>query len=272
MSTVKKHCMNTDKCLLCLINDPNKRNAHIVPKFLTKGLFSIEHHRKTIAIHKTGKSKFHQGTPKEDFILCGNCEKRIEVIETELAPIIKKLHNYSKFPNEFEHVVRGQMEYLRCISVDASLYNLFFYSIIWRLSVSKLESYGTLKLPANVEENIRCFLHDNLCISKSELAIKMKKEIRSPNYHFVLIKPKVKTDPPGGMLSAHSYNENEHLITLVDFILFFFVNDQVIKPPLKPITNSIDNVFLVGIGENNHWIELNSMLYHQVLEGGKSNR
>jgi hypothetical protein len=147
---------------------------------------------------------------------------------------------------------------------------LFFYSIIWRLSVSRLESYGTLKLPVNAEENIRCFLQDNLCLSKNELLNKIQNEIESPDYHIVLIKPKIKTDPPGGMLSAHSYNENEHLITLVDFILFFFVREEVIKPPLKPITNNLNSVFLIGMGENKHWIELNSMLYHQVLEGGKT--
>ena len=260
----------TDKCLLCLTSEPNKRNSHIVPKFLTKGLFSLEHHRQTLTIHRTGTTRFRQDTPKEDFILCDNCEKRIEVIETEFAPIIRKIHNYTKFPNDFEHIVTGQLEYLRCISVQKALYNLFFYSIIWRLSVSRLESYGTLKLPVNAEENIRCFLQDNLCLSKNELLNKIQNEIESPDYHIVLIKPKIKTDPPGGMLSAHSYNENEHLITLVDFILFFFVREEVIKPPLKPITNNLNSVFLIGMGENKHWIELNSMLYHQVLEGGKT--
>jgi hypothetical protein len=72
------------------------------------------------------------------------------------------------------------------------------------------------------------------------------------------------------MLSAHSYNENEHLITLVDFILFFFVNGAVIKLALKPITNNLDDVSLTGFGESKYWMELNSILYHQVLEGGKS--
>lgn len=261
--------MNNDRCLLCLTNEPNKRNSHIVPKFLTKGLFSLEHHRKTLTIHKTGKSRLLQDTPKEDFILCVNCEKRIEVIETEFAPIIRNIHNYRKRPVDFEHVIQGQMEYLRCISVDASLFNLFFYSIIWRLSVSRLDSYGTLKLPLAVEEDIRSFLHNNLCLTKRELMTKVRNEIVSPAYHIVLIKPKIKTDPSGGMLSAHSYNEVEHLITLVDFVLFFFVNEHVIQPSLKQITNSLNPTFLIGIGDNKHWIELNSMLYHQVLEGGK---
>lgn len=260
---------SADKCLLCLKNEPNKRNSHIVPKFLTKGLFSLAHHRKTLIVHKTGKSRFHQDTPKEDFILCDTCEKRIEVIETEFAPIIRKMHNYRKYPSDFQHVVQGQLEYLKCINVKNVFYNLFFYSIIWRLSVSRLHPYGTLKLPLIVEENIRFFLHENLCATKSELLNRMNREISSPSYYMVLIKPKIKTNPPGGMLSAHSYNENEHLITLVDFILFFFVNEAVIKPPLKPITNNSNNPFLVGMGENTYWIELNSILYHQVLEGGK---
>lgn len=135
--------------------------------------------------------------------------------------------------------------------------------------MSKLESYGTFKLPAEVEEYIRTFLNENLCLTKGELEAKIASEMIIPNYYMVLIKPKVKTDPPGGMLSAHSYNENEHLITLIDFILFFSVTEQAIKAPLKPIINNFNSVFLIGIGDNKHWLKLNSILYHAVLEGGK---
>jgi hypothetical protein len=262
----------TGKCLLCLANEPNKKNSHIVPKFLTKGLFSVEHYRKTLTVHKTGKSRYHQDTPKEDFILCEGCEKRIEIVETTLAPVIRGIHDYENLPSEFEHVVRGQMEYLRCVKVQGALFYLFFYSIVWRLSVSKLESYGTFKLPVEVEENIRIFLNKNLGLTKGELETKIVDEIIIPNYYMVLIKPKIKTDPPGGMLSAHSYNEAEHLVTLVDFILFFFVNEHVINASLKVISNNLNSVFLIGMGDNKHWLELNSSLYHQVLKGGKSTK
>jgi hypothetical protein len=73
--------MTQKKCTLCKINIANKKNSHIIPKFLCKGLFTT-HSRHTLVINRNGKTQKRQDTPKESYIFCVVCEKRMEVLET----------------------------------------------------------------------------------------------------------------------------------------------------------------------------------------------
>ena len=61
---------------------------------MCKGLFEATEPRHALSIDKNGTGKKVQDTPKEDFILCKTCEKRIEILETYFARVIEEIHNY----------------------------------------------------------------------------------------------------------------------------------------------------------------------------------
>ncbi len=253
-------------CRLCKVSVADKKNSHIVPRFLTKSLFPENIH-KTLAIKGDGSSKEPQDTPKEDHLLCTACERRFEILETMYAPIIRQIHDYKVQSEKFEHIVEGQKEYLKSKIINPVSFRLFIYSIIWRLSVCSNFEFECMKLNAKIEESLRGFLDQNLQDTKKSLVEHLPSIATYPDYHLCLIKPKIKTNPPGGVLSAYSEKQT-HLIMLVDFALFFITDDKSIIPALAEFSNKGSRSVLIGLGDNEEWIKLNRLLVHKMLNKG----
>jgi hypothetical protein len=252
-------------CRLCRSNKADKKNSHLVPKFLTKSVFAQVPHRATTELRNDGRLINLQDTPKEDHLLCENCEKRIEVVETQFAPVINQIHGFTSFSDKFIHVTEGQKEYLKCPEVHPTMFKLFVYSIIWRLSVSESDFAAKIKLLPRDEETIRGFLHDNLFNNRTDFLNNLDNPKGSvPVFHLCLIKPKIKTDPPGGILSAYSYHSGLHHLGLVDFILLIISDNEKLQPVLAEISNKQNEVVIVGLCDNQIWRDYNEDLVHQM--------
>ena len=91
-----------DVCNLCQNRVADKPNSHILSKFLGIPLFDVSKDRHAVSVRKNGKRRKVQDTPKEDFILCTSCEKRIEIMETYFARILSRTDNYKRLTSEFE--------------------------------------------------------------------------------------------------------------------------------------------------------------------------
>ena len=253
--------MNTNECKLCKIEIANKKNSHIVPKFLGKELLNSNHVEQ---INKNGKSKKIHSIPKEDFIFCSICEKRFEIIETYFARFFNKLRNYEKYPEDFLLQKIETQYYMICNKMNPILFKLFIYSLIWRLSISTHSANQNFKLPDEIEDELRIFLNLNLSVSHRILLETIEKVINFPSYDLCIIKPEKKTDNFKGMYSAFQLSESSYLLVLVEFILFFYI-DNSIDAALKRFSNNQNKSVIIPISDDTQWIYLNQIILSKML-------
>ena len=121
-------------CKLCLSKKADKKNSHIIPKFLGKRLFDHFPNRHTLMVCRgTDKIVKWQDIPKEDFILCGPCENRFELLETYFSKRLNDLFAFEEFPQRFQLLKIYNQEFIKT-KFKPELFILFIYSMIWRAS------------------------------------------------------------------------------------------------------------------------------------------
>jgi hypothetical protein len=147
----------TDNCLLCQENPATQPNSHIIPKFFGQGLFYSTKPRHAIVRYKTGEIGKAQDTVKENYLFCPNCEKGFNVYETYCALRLERFNN-PRFSNQFEIHSIGDFKYFECKSLDIKIFNLFIYSIVWRISISENYAFRGFKLAFPEEEKLRLLL------------------------------------------------------------------------------------------------------------------
>lgn len=256
--------MTTQDCKLCKIEIADKKNSHIVSKFLGKELFISDIGNHAEQITKDGKSKKIYSIPKEDFILCSTCEKKFAIIETYFARFFNKLRNYEKFAEEFSLQKLGVQYYVSCDKMNPTLFKLFMYSLIWRLSISTHFTNQNFKLPTEIEEELRIFLNINLSVDQKILLNTIEKVNNFPSYDLCLIIPENKTDNFKGMYSAFQMSESSFLLVLVDFILFFYI-DNSIDYVLKKFSNDQNERVIIPISDDTRWFDLNKLILSKML-------
>lgn len=257
--------MTLPNCKLCLIRLADKRNSHIIPKFMCKGLFEDAEPRHALSINRQGKGRKIQDTPKEDFILCAICEKRIEILETHFARVIEEIHSYKDLPEKFNIAKIGTQQYIECNDIHPTLFKLFLYSLVWRASISNLFEYLPFKLSKLDEERIRHFLNSNLSITKTSLFETLKDIGDVPLYHSCIIKPKEKSASSRGIFSISSMSDNAHALLLIDFALFFYTDETSIGFVLERFSNKQNEKVIVTLGETDPWLDLNQLFLSKML-------
>ncbi|WP_298321243.1 hypothetical protein [uncultured Aquimarina sp.] len=253
-------------CLLCKVNIADKRNSHIIPKFLCKGLFEKVTPRHSIEIRRNGRNKKIQDTPKEDNILCTACEKRLEILETMFAKRINKLHKYSDFPTKFKLKDLHKQKYLECSGINPTAFKLFIYSLVWRTSISKLYQFEKFKIPKSDEEILRSFLDINLKSTHKENLNTFDKINDVPAFHNCFIKPIEKSDESRGIFTAYNYAESSHIILVVDFAILFFTNGAKLDLAHKTFSNKQNEKVLVFLGSNDTWNDLNKLVVTTLFD------
>lgn len=257
--------MKLPNCKLCLIHPADKRNSHIIPKFMCKGLFESAGPRHAILINGKGKGRKIQDTPKENFILCASCEKRIEILETYFARFIEEMHSYKDLSQKFNVAKIGTQYYIECNDVHPVLFKLFLYSLVWRASISSLIEYSRFNLNKPDEERIRQFLDSNLTSTKTSLFEALNNIIDIPLYHSCLIKPKEKSTSSRGIFSISSMSDTAHVLLLVDFLVFFYTDEESIGSVLERFSNKQNKKVIVTLGETAAWLDLNRFYLSKML-------
>lgn len=251
-------------CRLCNIQVADKKNSHIVSKFLGKELFISDMGHHAEQIYKNGKSRKVYSIPKEDSILCSTCEKRFEILETYFARFFNKLRNHQNFPEDFLLQKLGVQDFISCKKLNPTLFKLFIYSLIWRLSISKHQTNENFKLPNKIEEELRKFLNQNLSTEQKILLESVEMITEFPSYDLCMIKPENKTDNFKGMYSAFQMSKSAYLLVLVDFILFFYV-DSSIDIVLKKFSNGQNKNVIIPISDDDRWFDLNKLIVSKML-------
>lgn len=202
-----------------------------------------------------------QDIPKENYLLCSDCERKLAIIETIFARYIEQIHSYKANRSSIEHVT--QQNYLICKYINPKLFKLFFYSILWLLSVTSLMEYSSFKLGEDEEVELRSFVDDTLRTTKKDLFSCLDLERQIPEYDLILLKPEKRLYPPSSFLSTHSLNYELHLVMFSEFSLFFATNDQNLKPMMKLYSNKQNNKVIDGMGRVTSWIDFNNKLIKQ---------
>ena len=215
-------------CKLCLNREADKPNSHIIPKFLAKRLFESTKPRHSISIDRKGKSKKIQDTPKESFILCKLCEKRLEHLETLISRKITSINNYNNLKEKFKLNELGKNKVLECLNINPIGFKIFVYSIVWRTSISSLPEFETFKLDDKTEDKLRVFLNQILKNGHTELINSISELTDFPNYDYCIFKPLSRNEFTRGIFTAYKTDEFQFGIFTVDFIFFFYSNSKVL--------------------------------------------
>ena len=253
-------------CPLCNINPADKTNSHIIPKFLGKPLFEDVKPRHTLQFEKGGKSKKIQDIPKQDFLICRPCEKRFEILETYFSRKLMSLRDYANRKDKFEisQIVPNQI--LSCLDINPFLFKLFYFSMIWRLSVTISPLFKNFKLPENVELEIGNFLNNNLYHTHQDLLNGFESIQIFPEYHLVAYKKNSGGKSFKGIFTAFQMSEDHYGVFTSDMILFFYLNEKKIDDLSKLISNKgVDNVKFI-LANSTQWREIGSaILKHRLL-------
>ncbi|MBO2007879.1 hypothetical protein [Hymenobacter negativus] len=167
-----------DICLLCRERPADKRNAHIVTDFATKGLFGEKHQGKLYLMVVKGddisfEKKTQQSTPKEDFMLCSECERRMGIVETDISNSFyrryRKANHRADFPIVHRKLLGGnELNFLLPSKVDSLMFSLFVWMQLWRASACQHEAFKHIKLSDDQEEQLRFHLYNFLKGTKQQ--------------------------------------------------------------------------------------------------------
>lgn len=247
----------TDLCLLCSERPSTQKKSHIIPKHFGQGIFHGTNPRHGIAITIDGKEKKVQDIIKQDFILCPYCEKGLSVIETYCILRLNKFNDLRYF-DEFRRHKEGEFEFFEPKKIDNRVWNLFIYSIVWRLSMTDIFEFQKLKLPEEEENKLRLILKNFMTISQGELMEKINGLTTLPDHSHVILRPKKKLRPPGSMLSAASLDKDTHQIHLVDYLLIYLSDKNRLVDLLKRLdNNTLDRQPRIGLTTKEYWESFN---------------
>lgn len=158
---------NKPNCNLCLTNIADKKNSHILPRFMGVSMLKTEGNKRklfTIGVDTDFNYPTHvQDTPKEDYILCSDCEKRIGVWEREFATLFFHKIKQEKYKEPIEYeVLRNGVCKAYISSVSYIIFKLTLYSILFRTHISKTDCFEGVKLENEQFKLIRQILNKEI--------------------------------------------------------------------------------------------------------------
>ena len=214
---------------------------------------------------KNGRKKKFQDIVKEDFLFCPDCEKYFSVLETYCSIRLGRYSNPRYYKN-FRYIRRiNGIEFIEFKELDIRIFNLFIYSIVWRISVSDNFAFGGFQLKVSDEENIRQHLQTFTSGMHEDLINNISSMTSQPNHSHVFLRPRKKLRPPNSMLSAASRNALLHQIHLVDYLLFYATQKNIFHKFSLYDNNRINGNVIVGIVDENNWIRFNDQMLNEAI-------
>ena len=257
-------------CSLCTTKPANKKKSHIIPKFLGKPLFNDPRARHAFQVDKKGKYRKIQDIPKQDFLICSDCEKRIEILETYFSRKLNSINDYNNRKEKFKISKIGPNEILNCLDVNPTLFKLFYFSIIWRLSMTTHPNFRSFKLPNEVESEIGVFLNNNLYLTHKKLLENLNSIEKYPQYHLMAYKSKNIKNEFSGILTAFQMSNDHYGIFTSDIILFFYLNENKIDFLSRQISNKSNNKVKFVLADSSQWRSISlALIEHRLLEKEK---
>lgn len=221
---------STDLCLLCHVNMATKKNSHIFPKFMSTNF--LGENRKGYDLNRNTaldkKPRVIQDSPKEDYILCEDCEAYFGILEGISSETFTNWKGKVMNSDFSIHRIINGLYNLECNTSDPKTMKLLLYSIFWRASISSLELFEDMKIVQDFEDELRDLLLTYKATKKNEylklLASKPSFKI-FPTTTITAIKFKDKTE---NILHA-PYSSNPYSLIVDRFSFIIFKTPEEIK-------------------------------------------
>jgi hypothetical protein len=131
-------------------------------------------------------NKVFQDSPKEDFILCPDCEHYLGIVEGQAADTYlnwrEKVHT-----GEFqEYLVVKDLTLVHCMSADPNVLRLLVYSMFWRASISGHPLFERYRLAPGLEESLRGALLEMKSPTTLDFLLKLGEKALSTEPHVCL--------------------------------------------------------------------------------------
>lgn len=259
---------SNDICLLCQIEKATKTTSHIVPKFITKGIFGSSIKKKAYIFDSSLYRKnpaICQDSAKEDYILCPSCEDYLMVLETYFAEYFHKRISNKLFNADFKYnnSLNG-INYANCLKANATVIRLFFYSIFWRCSITSKVPFNDFQIK---EENT---LRIELLRSKSpNIKTILEKENSNKilnNNSLIVIKSTDKENQTSNIVYARVTKDNLYGLISNEYISFLAFNDNLEISQFKKFTNKTNNAFLTILADNELWTSLRNVIIDDIRD------
>lgn len=200
-------------CKLCLNREATQKNSHIFPRFMGVTMLITEKGLRKgyrISSHEGINHNPFQDTPKDDFILCPECETFIaRKYET---PIAKEFYYNRDNPKHFFNVFHIPYHSYRVYyKIDYQRFVKFLYSIIFRASISNLDYFANFHLSEEIENKLRRILIDEIPFEDFPIII-----IYTPNNPM----------PSGNFIGAISSLINVHLLGVNEYMIFLDLSNE----------------------------------------------
>ncbi len=251
-------------CKLCETNIADKKNSHIISKFLGKQLFEGIKPSHAIRIGRGGTNNKIQDTIKEDYLFCKSCEKRMEILETYLAKRIYEILNYSNYPNKFEKKFIKNQGYLIANDINPFLFKLFVFLQVWRISISASKEFEKFKLPNDIQGNIQFYLNNNLQLTQSDLLNNIKSSSDTLGIDNCFIIPENKSEETRGIYTAYEYSKDSFLIMTVNLAIMVFTKDKL-EFPFNFFSNKGNDSVKIFISNKTSWNGLNRLIVEKII-------
>ena len=227
-----------DLCLLCLNQKATKTNSHIISAGILKGMIGKRDYEESYQLDTASKSKVDnfygrsnlENEEKEkkenhhtlNYIFCPKCENRLGIVESEVIPFINEhTCNFKSNKKSVSLTTNSNIDYKEFPSLSAGIFQLFIYSLIWRLGLhNKLVSKIQL-LNSKLSEKLRGILDLNLPEAKKKrYSLKNIGEIP-----FLLLAPKELDDRSRGFVFGDEKSNQPKIIFITDLIILLFENE-----------------------------------------------
>ena len=251
-------------CKLCLVNVADKKNSHIISKFLVKGIFENAPHKCAIQIEKKGISIKVQDSTKEHYLFCPQCEKRMSILESYFSRKLSDLLDYKSRPDLYKVLSLKGQKYTMLKSISNIEFYLFFYLQAWRLSISNSPNFENFKFSIEIEEKIRSFLDLNLELDHQMFIENLKDVNEFPEFNNCFVIPEEISKQNKGIVTAYEFFKDSYLILSVNFAFMIFTSDVSLNSAFKEFNNKNKRHIKVFLGNNESWQNLSNSIIEEL--------
>lgn len=148
------------KCKLCLGEFQKISNSHIVPECFYSAIYNQKHQFIPITEDNHMKASIEQKGYREE-LLCLDCENKLSIWENKTSKDLKDITDKKTGFLNINHCKKCLPQ--KCVLIENINHDSFkkcMLSILWRLSVTKLELFKNYNL-GDYQEDIRKILHSN---------------------------------------------------------------------------------------------------------------
>ncbi|MFT4155152.1 hypothetical protein [Parafilimonas sp.] len=249
----------TDICLLCQVNPATKTKSHIYPKFIStnflgnKGTGRRGYDLSSDKILED-KPRVIQDSPKEDYILCDECEAYFSVLEGISSDTFINWRN--KVDNgdyTLKHVI-DQLDVVECNTADKATIYLLIYSIFWRVSISSISLFKNVKLASDFEEELRTTLMTYKNEKKNDYLNALNSKPNFKIFPTAITTANSFADETANMLFA-PFSYDPYCLVVDRFGFMLFRTSHEIKHIIKNFTNTTINDCKIMIFSEQLWFD-----------------